>query len=111
MVYDRLGRSAWRFADATTAADPSFAFMIEGVAYGNATFTTPADGIALLPDRSRVVYCALQGDLLWSVEAAVLGDATSSQAEVQATQQLLGAYAKPSSGPCTSGLRLFVPSV
>jgi hypothetical protein len=98
VVYDRLGRNAWRFADATTQYDPSYAFTIEGVAYGNSTFVTPTDGIALTPDRSRVVYCALQGVLLWSVSAAVLGDPTNTLAQVQATQLLLGAKPSPSDG-------------
>ena len=45
---------------------------VSGVAYGNSTFTTPADGIALDPEAEHVYYCALQGLSLYRVPAALL---------------------------------------
>ena len=97
VVFDRRERQSWRFADGTTQNDPSYNFTIDGVAYGPA-FTTPADGIALLPDRSRVVYCALQGVQLWAVDARTLGNSSSSTSDVQATQILLGSKPSASDG-------------
>ena len=98
VVYDRHSRRSWRFADETTQNEPSVNFDIRGVAYGNSTFTTPSDGIALTPDRSRVVHCALQGIKLWSHDAYVLGDLSASRAQIQATQRYLGSKASPSDG-------------
>ena len=98
VAYNRLSGRSRRFADLTTKNEPDFDFTIDGIHYGNKTFTTPADGIALLPDRSRVVYCALQGSTLWSVSSHILADPSSSTAEIQLTQLWHGRKASASDG-------------
>ena len=106
VVFDRAALHSWRFADSTTTNDPSYNFTIAGVAYGPA-FTTPTDGIALLPDRSKVVYCPLQGTQLWAIDAVILGNQSSSARAVQETQMLLGSKASASDGiafDCTGRL-------
>ena len=86
VVYDRKRRASRRYADASTANDPSVDFDINGVDYGTHTFTTPADGIALTADRTRLFYCALQGLHLYSVDALKLGDMDTPLSEVAASQ-------------------------
>ena len=96
-VYDRVAKRSWRFTDATMGVDPSFNFTIAGVAYGP-LFRAPTDGIALHPDRSRLLYTSLQGTALWSVDARVLGNPRSTTAEIQATEKFLGHKPSASDG-------------
>jgi sugar lactone lactonase YvrE len=100
VVFDRRARKSRRFADESTKHEPSVDFTINGVAYGNTTFTTPTDGIALPSDRKRVYYCALQGLTLYSVDAIALRDMSpsSSDAAVTATRRSHGRKPSPSDG-------------
>lgn len=107
VAFDAATSTSRRYADASTRADPSVHFEIDGVKYPPEQFTTPADGIALTPDGSRVFYCALQGLRLWSVDAGKLADVDAPAAAVLATQRGHGAKPSPSDGivfDCTGRL-------
>jgi sugar lactone lactonase YvrE len=95
VVYDRTSNSARRFADASTAADMSVNMTINGVYYP--TIATPEDGIALSPDRSRLFYCALRGQTLYSLPTAALKNFALTNAQLSAQVTTHG-YKPPSDG-------------
>lgn len=61
------------FKDESTLNEPSVEFTIDGVKYGNSTFTTPEDGIALTPGGDYVYYCALQALTLYRIPSKYAG--------------------------------------
>jgi len=107
IAFSRDDLSSRRFADSTTLRNPAYEMVINGITYGTNKITTPVDGIALLPDGSRVVYCVVQGVQLWSVDARILADTSMGITQVQATQIYHGNKPSPSDGiafDCTGTL-------
>ena len=98
IAFSRDDLSSRRFADSTTLRNPAYEMVINGITYGTNKITTPVDGIALLPDGSRVVYCVVQGVQLWSVDARILADTSMGITQVQATQIYHGNKPSPSGG-------------
>ena len=68
VIVDMKKRVSVRFHGASTKRDPAYQYKVEGWNYGNETMETPADGIALTPDRKWLYYCPCQGTELWKVE-------------------------------------------
>eukprot|EP00048_Salpingoeca_helianthica_P007912 m.116075 g.116075 ORF g.116075 m.116075 type:complete len:458 (+) comp14460_c0_seq5:124-1497(+) len=71
VVYSRATNSAWRLAGRSTQSIPNFNFTVNNVSYPSLQ-NTAVDGIALAPDCSRLYYCAVDGDTMYSVATAVL---------------------------------------
>jgi sugar lactone lactonase YvrE len=69
IAYDNNYGKFYRFEDPTLYYEPASKMIIDGIAYN---FTTPVDGIALSPDRSRVFYCPLRGFHLYSISTKEL---------------------------------------
>lgn len=87
IVYDMKANKAHRVLDRTmfTAADPNFVFNISG---GPVTrkgpMQTGADGIALSGDKKTLYWTNLTGNILWSIDTAMLRDFAVPESEVQA---------------------------
>lgn len=58
VIYDFNRNRARKFTSRTMLNEPDVDITINGVDYGNSTFTTPIDGIALKKGQT-VWYCAL----------------------------------------------------
>ena len=88
VIVDMENHRSAVFEDKSTKSEASVSFIIEGVNYGNTTFTTPEDGIALTPNLDWVYYCALQSLTLYRIPAEVLrtwpfdSDAAKSAVEI-----------------------------
>lgn len=67
VVVDLNKRTSRSFHGPSTANDPTYSWVIDGIAYGNSTLTAGADGIALLPDGETLFWCPCQGTKLYSI--------------------------------------------
>ena len=79
VVVDMRRRVSVRFHGASTKRDPAYKYVVEGWDYGNGTATTPADGIALTPDRQWLYWCPCQGQQLYKVQTIYLQRAQTVQ--------------------------------
>ena len=97
IVYNYLTGESRRYVGTSTANDPSYEYIINGVYYGTDQFTGAANGISLTEDSSALLYCALQGTTLYRVPTAVLRDFSSTDEEISAMVEALGSK-QPSDG-------------
>lgn len=97
LVYNFQEQSSRRYSGPSTMADPNYVMIINGVNYGTNLFTTPVDGIAITDDKEAIFYCNVQGAELHRVPTAVLLDFTSSDEDITAAVEVLGAK-PPSDG-------------
>ena len=97
VVYDYAAGSSRRYSGPSTVADPHYVMIVNGVYYGTNIFTTPVDGIAITDDQEAIFYCNVQGTQLHRLPTAVLRDFSSSQEQITAAVEVLGAK-QPSDG-------------
>jgi sugar lactone lactonase YvrE len=88
VIVDMKKRVSARFHGASTKRDPAYKYVVEGWNYGNQTGMTPADGIALTPDRKWLSWCPCQGAQLWKVRTRYLkrlmyGEATAEEVRAE----------------------------
>lgn len=86
-----------RYAGLSTANQPSYVMVIDGVNYGSTIFTTPSDGIALTEDNQALFYCAVQGNTLYRLPTSVLRNFSTSTADIDAAVETVGTK-NPSDG-------------
>jgi sugar lactone lactonase YvrE len=70
IVYDRNKRTSSRFYHESMASELGLSWKFMGRDLGVDAFAQPINGIGLTPSGSRVLYTALQGLTLYSVDAA-----------------------------------------
>ena len=87
VVVDMRRRVSVRFHGASTKRDPAYKYVVEGWDYGNGTATTPADGIALTPDRQWLYWCPCQGQQLYKVQTIYLQRLLYGAATVEDVRQ------------------------
>ena len=97
IAYDFLHGRSRRYSGPSTGVDPAYVMVINGVNYGNNTFTTPIDGLAVTSDGQALFYCAVQGTTLFRVSTGVLRDWQSSDSAIDSAVESLGVK-EPSDG-------------
>ena len=97
IVYDHSAGISRRYSGPSTAPDPNYALVVNGVNYGTDIFTTPIDGIGISDDQQAVFYCNIQGTDLNRVPTSVLNDFTTSDEDITAAVEVLGTK-EPSDG-------------
>ncbi len=87
IVYDMKANKVRRVLDRTmfTIADPNYFFNMEGLPVTKGgPMMTGADGIALSGDKKTLYWTNLTGNVLWSLDTAVLRDFATPEPMVQA---------------------------
>jgi hypothetical protein len=97
IVYDLNQQSSKRYTGPSTERNANLNMMVNGISYGTDTLTTPSDGIAISNDYQYIYYCALQGDTLYRLPAALLRNFAATQEEIDAAVVTLGSK-PPSDG-------------
>ena len=98
IIYNyQLGTSR-RYSGPSTANDPNYVMIINGVNYGTTQFTTPIDGIAITNDLKAIFYCAVQGVQLYRIPTSILNDFTTSTDQITASIQVIPGTKEPSDG-------------
>ena len=98
IIYDYNKNMAKRWVSPTMENEGWVNFTIDGVEYGNNTFTTAEDGIALSRDGNRLFYCALQGVHLYSIDTKFLRNFKNDNSFLEEKIQSLGLKKSPSDG-------------
>lgn len=84
-----------RFDGPSTLADPWYTTKVLNVSY---SFNSPADGITLSSDGDKLFYSVIEGVSLFSLDAAVFRDPSSTKGDVQDTVQNVTQKASFSNG-------------
>lgn len=87
-----------RYSGPSTANDPNYVMVINGVNYGTNIFTTPVDGIAISDDSKAIFYCAVQNVYLYRLPTSILNDFSSTTEEITAAVEQLPGTKEPSDG-------------
>lgn len=98
IVYDLKRNWSRKYVGKSAKNEPNVSFTILDVDYGTDTFTTPADGITLSPERDKVIFCALQGLSLYSIPTKCLLDSTISDEDLEEYVEKIGEKPAPSDG-------------
>lgn len=98
IIYDSVTNTAKRWASPSMKNEPNVSFTINGIDYGNATFTTAEDGIAISRDGGQLFYCALQGLHLYSIETSYLRNFSNSDEDLERFVRNRGLKKAPSDG-------------
>lgn len=110
VVYDHANQLSRRYTGISTQRDPSYVMIINGVNYGNSTFTTPVDGIAITSDNEAIFYCNVQGTSLYRLKTSILRDFESSSSDIDRAVEYLGEK-EPSDGMAYKDGKLFYGSL
>lgn len=102
IIYDYKLNQAKRWTSPTMKNEANLDLTINGIAYGNTTFTTPIDGIALSHTGDHLFYCALQGLHLYSINTAYLRNLDKYNGILEEYIVNLGVKRAPSDGMSAS---------
>jgi hypothetical protein len=98
IIYNYGLSTSRRYSGASTANNPSYVMIINGVNYGTNQFTTPIDGIAISDDLKAIFYCAVQNTYLYRLPTEILNDFTLTNDEITAAVEQLPGVKEPSDG-------------
>lgn len=87
-----------RYSGPSTANDPNYVMIINGVNYGTNQFTTPIDGIAITDDCKAIFYCAVQNVYLYRIPTSILNDFTKTTDDITASVEVIPGTKEPSDG-------------
>lgn len=97
LVYNFREGTSRRYSGPSTAHDPTYVMIVNGVNYGLNWIDTPTDGIAITDDFEAIFYCSLVGDKLFRLPTAILRDFTTTLTDIDNAVEVLGVK-EPSDG-------------
>jgi len=98
IIYKYKDGISRRYSGPSTAYNPDYVMIINGVNYGSNQFTTPIDGIALTDDLKAIFYCSVQDTYLYRIPTKILMDFTTTTDDITQSVTQIPGTKPPSDG-------------